>query len=118
MNIKQFIEFHEKENDKEVKKNWTYAEEFVWVEHYSGENKVDYLWLYNETIWREILWEVIVDENIWFIVAADMFLWEEFLKHIKKKGIKEYLEIVWEYDKIIESFNQKQKWKSQGISRK
>lgn len=111
MNIEEFVAYHEKLNDKEVEKNWSYADEFVFVEHYAWKHKIDFLALYNEVIWRAILWEIIVDENIWFIVASDyMYIDKSFLELLKKKKIKkDYLAISNEFDKLLQEYENNEK---------
>jgi len=102
MKIQEFIDHHEKLNDAETKKYWTYAEDYVFVEHYEWEYKIEFLGQYNNVIGRAMLWDLLVDENIWLIVTwCDTFISKELLDRLEK--IKEYKEI--DYIVVIDEYN-------------
>lgn len=89
MNYEQFKKYYEDKNDKEVKKNWSYAEDFTWVDYMYWENKIDFLKEFIKVFNNYPMWDVLVDENIWFIVVwEDMYICKEFLEFCLSNKLK------------------------------
>lgn len=80
MNYKEFKNHYDKINEKETKKHWSYLANYTWVDFYKWPNKIDFLDKFIKVFKDYPSLEILVDENIWFIVIWDgMFIWENFL---------------------------------------
>ena len=80
MNYQEFYNFYEKKNDEEIKKNWSYAEDFTWVEYSVWKETIDFLKEFTKVFYDYPLWTVEVDYNIWFIVVwEDIYINKKFL---------------------------------------
>lgn len=89
MNFKEFKEYYEKLNDKETEKYWEYGEAYTWVEYISWKYKINFLDKFIKVFDDYVLWEVIVDEYIWFITNwEDIYINEEFLDFCIKNKLK------------------------------
>jgi len=80
MNIKEFEQWVDKKNNKEIKKHWTYAEDIIYVDYREWKHKITFLDKFVKVLWDYWCWDCFVDEVIWFINDTETtYINEEFL---------------------------------------
>jgi len=80
MNVKEFEKWCDDKNKKEIKKNWSYAEDFIYFDHREWKHKINFLAKFVKVLWSYWIWDCFIDEGIWFINDTEsMYINEEFL---------------------------------------
>ncbi len=106
MNYKHFEEYYKKLNDKETKKNWSYAEDYTCVNFKAWDQKIDFLKKFTQVFKDLQLWEIEVDEYLWLINDTEAFrICREFLEFCLKNKL--YKDKAWDfyYHNLDESSN-------------
>ncbi len=83
MNILEFKNYYRELNLTREEDDW------IFVEHYPGEHKINFLQEFIDILWESWDMYLQVDEGIWFINNTEcVYIWREFLDFCKSKRLK------------------------------